>query len=498
MASKTLKYIFLGILLVGVSYFGTQWYIEFRLKQHLSKGLLGGELVFKELDVRLWQRTARLTEFYWHKKGDDPVFEVEEIQVKGVQILKLVFENVLAIDEIQIDQPKIVWVSNKSIPEKKAEKEMKMNAIRVKKVHLQKGSFKWLEQDRLKAEVNQINLSINNVVLNNKTVKQVIPINYDSYRFELLDLFLNVNTLQDLKLQRLDLNDSQLQINNLTYTPKYSRAEYVNHIPYEKDLINLKVERVTCKDLKYSFGQIFSLYIPNVAIQKGDLQIYRDKTIKDDVRQKKLYSEMLRKLPFNIKIDSVDVHETFIKYQEKLGKDEMGEVSFEKVSAVIKNLVGGKASFNSRNETKLELKAEFTGISKLDFKYSFLVADSTDAFQFKGSAWEVQDYQINKFFIPALGVQADGSIDALHYNFSGNRNEASGEMIMNYDELKFDVLKNNGKEKKVMSWLANILVNNKNKTRKPVEVTGVQRDKTKSFWNFYWRCLQKGLKKELL
>ncbi len=498
MTNKIVKYIILGIVLFGVSYFGTQWYIEYRLKQHLSEGLLGGELVFSKLDINLWQRAGRLEKVSWHRTKGESIFEVDQIEVKGVQLLQLVFKDQLAISEIEIEQPKIIWVSNKSIPEKKTEKEMKINAITVEKVHLRKGNFKWMEQDRLKAEVEQINLSVHNVVLNHKTVKKAIPVEYDSYRFELLDLFLNVNNLQDLKLKELVLGDSLLEANDLIYTPKYSKREYVNHIPYEKDLINLKIDRVACKELKYSIDQIFSLYIPSVDIQKGNLQIYRDKTIKDDVRQKKLYSQMLRELPFSLKVDTVAIHDTFIKYQEKLGENEVGEVSFENVNAAIGHLIGGQARYNSKKETTLDLKADFTGISKLDFEYSFRVADSTDAFQFKGSAWEVQDHQVNKFFIPALGVQANGSIDALHYNFSGDQNKASGEMIMVYDELKFEVLKENGQKKKIMSWLANIVVDTKNKTRKPVEVTGVQRDKTKSFWNYYWRCLQKGLKKELL
>ena len=63
--------------------------------------------------------------------------------------------------------------------------------------------------------------------------------------------------------------------------------------------------------------------------------------------------------------------------------------------------------------------------------------------------------------------------------------------------FKLHVLKKDRERKnKVLSFLANIVVKNSSKNGGISKNVGeVKRDKTKSFWNYFWSCLEAGLKK---
>jgi hypothetical protein len=145
----------------------------------------------------------------------------------------------------------------------------------------------------------------------------------------------------------------------------------------------------------------------------------------------------------------------------------------------------------------VEINTQFMGKSKLNFNWDFKVNDTLDRFTVRGSSYRIPDTSVNSFFTPAFNVEAEGAIDEVYYNFGGNRNVASGDVKLNYEKFKLRILKKDGKRKdKILSFLANIVVKNSSKSGGVSKNIGqVKRDKTKSFWNYFWSCLQSGLKK---
>ena len=85
------------------------------------------------------------------------------------------------------------------------------------------------------------------------------------------------------------------------------------------------------------------------------------------------------------------------------------------------------------------------------------------------------------------------------FNLKGNNNGIHGTLNMKHENLKIAVLKKTGEKDKILSAIANVFVKSDSGIYpESVVVDNVERDKTKSFFNLFWRGIELGLKKTLL
>jgi gas vesicle protein len=106
---------------------------------------------------------------------------------------------------------------------------------------------------------------------------------------------------------------------------------------------------------------------------------------------------------------------------------------------------------------------------------------------------------VNPFIEPYLKVRAKGLISDLIFNFKGNYNGLDGTLNLKHHDLKVALLKEDGEKNKLLSAVANIFVrSDSGKYPESVQVENVVRDKTKSFFNMFWKGIEQGLKKTLL
>jgi len=140
------------------------------------------------------------------------------------------------------------------------------------------------------------------------------------------------------------------------------------------------------------------------------------------------------------------------------------------------------------------------GKSPLNVEWRFKINDKSDFFTIKGSSHSIPQESVNSFFIPAFNMKTEGFINNIHFNYGGNNQTASGDFMMKYDNFIIEILKEDGKEKiDVLSWIANVFVKKSSKGNEITKhVDEVKRDETKSFWNYFWNCIQSGLVKVLL
>ena len=107
---------------------------------------------------------------------------------------------------------------------------------------------------------------------------------------------------------------------------------------------------------------------------------------------------------------------------------------------------------------------------------------------------------MNSFLRPTMNVEVEGIIKDLQYDFRGNGYNASGNMKLEYEDFKLIVLQSDGTEKNnFLSGIANIFINNdgSSETLDHKELL-VERDRTKSFWNYLWLCIREGALKSFI
>ena len=100
---------------------------------------------------------------------------------------------------------------------------------------------------------------------------------------------------------------------------------------------------------------------------------------------------------------------------------------------------------------------------------------------------------------PLMNATTKGKIKEVKFAFLGNRERAKGTFAIEYDDLKVDLYKKDGKkENKVLSAIGNLLVKNDTKDKLKKTDVEVNRAKDKSVFNFIWKFNEEGLMKSAL
>ena len=214
----------------------------------------------------------------------------------------------------------------------------------------------------------------------------------------------------------------------------------------------------------------------------------------DDTSIKPMYSDMLRNMPFLLNIDTLDVKNTRIVYEERMKADrDPGKVVFSNLDGEITNLTNFTTN-DKFPETRIKASASFMDEAPLSINWNFRVDNRSDWFAIDGNMGTLSAQSINGFLRPSMNVIAEGSIESMSFDFSGNRNKAKGGLNIAYEDFKIEVLKKDGTEKSgFLTTIANIFVKNNGESGEKINNDlEIERDKTKSFWNYLWSCIKKG------
>ncbi|TXK75764.1 hypothetical protein [Mesonia sp. K4-1] len=488
-----------GVLLI-VGYIATHFFVKNKIETALDKPIAEGVVKYEDLGLNLFRGSVDLANIKWKSDKNESHLSVPRLKVTSFSYYALLFDDQIKVKRVFLKEPKIFLHqqtdSVKSDSEndgKKFEKE-----ILVEKFELDNGNFILKKDSIEKMRVAELNFKMLDIFSNKKSRNNNVPFDYRKYEMSGGGFFFDMNDLQELNVEKVSVSEKNISLRNLHMAPKHSKEKYIEHIPYEKDWMDLKIDELSILDYTLNLKDKKSFSAPLVEINKLNFDIYRDKTVKDDVREKDLYSKMLRDLDFGVKIDSLSVTSSYVSYEEQLHKPgPAARIFFEDFNSGISNITNLDLSREDFPVTKVNISTQFMGNSKLDFNWSFKVNDTLDRFTIQGSGYQIPDTSINSFFRPAFNMEAEGGVDEVYYNFSGDRNQASGDIKLDYEKFKLHVLKKDRERKnKVLSFLANIVVKNSSKNGGISKNVGeVKRDKTKSFWNYFWSCLEAGLKK---
>ncbi len=495
-----LKKILVGLLVLAVIFVGLHFFARYKVGKLLD-GIDKENFSYKEYSINLFQGDLSVKDISYRPKKQN--LQAKTVSIRNFNYLSyLVLGDSIVVEKLQIENPNL-QLSKKNDSSVNGKKSNKFSEkIRVNTLEINNGRLSYRTDSVKKFEVPKINLKIKNIKTGPNQIKQKIPFQYGDYFLEADSLNFVANAYQDLSVARVEISEEEVLLQKLRFLPTKNRKDYVNYIPYEKDLMTLKLDSIHIPSYKFSYKEETPHFSAGLlSLSEIDFSIYRDKTVKDDPRKKDMYSTMIRNLPIQLKIDSVALNKAEIKYEEKIKEDRNpGKVNFKNLNAKIYNLTNIDLDRKDFPTTKLQINTSFFGKSPLEMQWQFKVNDTTGRFRFRGNVLNVPPSSMNEFFIPAMNVKAKGSMQAVYYDFEGNRNTAHGKTKLVYDNFDLAVLKEDSKsESGILSFLANIIVNKSPKNGSITsQVESVKRDKTKSFWNYFWSCLEAGIKKSLL
>ncbi|MDP2452917.1 MULTISPECIES: hypothetical protein [unclassified Kaistella] len=343
-----------------------------------------------------------------------------------------------------------------------------------------------------------LNANIQQIEMNDQTIKDAIPFKTGNYSLTTRNF--NYKTkFYNLSASLLKLNKNTVQISNFAMKPTVSRTQYIRMIPTEKDLYDLKINQITANGKWDLVSESKFLDVDQITLNQLDANVFRSKIPKDDLSEKPMYSKLLRSIKFPVFVQNLDIKNSLLVYEEDTKKsDGPGKLTFNNLNLSAKNVNSGKMK-NRPTQIPITIQCQFMNASPMNVKWSFDTANMNDAFAISGNIADLPASRINPFIEPYLKVRATGLISDLIFNFKGTQRGIGGTLKMVHQNLKVSILKQTGEKDKILSAVANIFVRtDSGNYPESVEVEEVERDKTKSFFNLFWRGIEQGLKKTLI
>ncbi|WP_107040084.1 hypothetical protein [Brumimicrobium mesophilum] len=488
---KILKIITITLAVLAILYvsaiFTLEYYIEKQLKKQENLSYaefdmsFGGNFVFKNL------------------KFKNDVVEVEAEDVKlSIGIMKIISSDTILIKKsfaknVKLNQFKLGADSTKvdSNKEKKDKKNTK-KTFALNKVQIEGLDFYSIElgedgeNDTLTMVIG-VGLEANLKNLNDIQFSQLEKLNVKYLRQ-------NAGVLHDIHANNLSYQNHQFEIDTFSLITRYSREDYINHIPQQKEHVQLVAHNLVIDSIDFILNKnkLEKIVLNEIQIDSFDLDVYRDKTIPEYTPHKPTYGQMVQKLNFKIDGNALEAKNSRIRYSMKGEDGEVSTILLKEVNAKITHL----HNIKSKNQNAL-LKGTFSvspgSIVGVDISYDQFAAVET--FILDAHAMDVETNSLNSMLRPAVNVELNGKITDLKAHMV-SKGSATGTFSIESQDIAVEMYNEKGKERKIISFMASKLLSPP--IEKNSKVVDFERDPTRSMWRYAWYFVLEGMKNTVL
>jgi len=441
------------------------------------------------LDFKNWERDFRSQKSLFQIKSKQLVFE------------QLIFSKTkLSLKNAMLQSPEFV-IQNRDSKVIKTNKKKSDFDLDFQNVDVMDGKLSVLKANEARSfSIANFNANVRNFLMDSETSKNKIPFTYQNYKLTGSQLFYDAGKYYTIQLSSFDVAPENIDFKQFNLNPKYSRSEFVKMIPMENDLFDISANRIQLLGLKWNYDNDQpDIRIRNLKLNQADANIFRSKIPKDNPKEKLLYSKLLRNLKFPLLVDNLDLINSRLVYEEdKPDTNGPGKVIFTNFNMNVRNINSNKKK-GADTKVPIAINCKFMDASPMKVNWNFDTANLQDQFTISGYINNLPANDINPFIKPYMNITATGLITSLNFDFKGNNDVMNGKFRIAHKDLKVNVLDKDTKEKKkFLSAVANLVVKKDSKKFPESVDIQVERSKDRSFFNFYWKGIEDGLKKSLL
>ena len=463
---------------------------------------------YESIDVNIWRGSVtmlhpKIVNRGSHTSKTNAEIELDTLMVEGFNYWNYILNDNIHVGSIKLRSPKVLYNHDQSIPKneyKNPDMESLSQNIKVDRFNIQNGevTIRDVETDSIMMTAEGFVVNLMGIALDSVSFKKQIPFDYEDYNLSFNDLFYSMGDYENLTISSAQITPDNLKVSDLKMFTKYSKAKLSQLISFERDHFDVTIPSLVLENQKFGHEQdsVFFFKSPKVIFKDPEMYIYRDKLIADDLTRKDLYSKMLRQLNFKLTLSEIKLENATIVYSEKVNAGmPAGKLSFTNMNADIKNISN---TYGAEERTTLDIDAIFMAKTPIKVNWEFDVNDVNDAFVFKADIKKLPSPDLNPFSQPNLKVQLEGELLHTYATISGDANSSRVNMRAKYDDFKVVILDKEAKKKnKVLSAIANIFIKKDSDSSedgfRESFKEDIERDKTKSIFNFLWLNLKAGL-----
>ncbi len=425
---------------------------------------------------------------------------VDTLSVSGIDVLAYVMHDRLEVENFHISGLHSEWLSSKKEDDKKDSTNNKNSSLnlRIANTSVANSSVVYFMDidEKPSLEIPHIDIFVNHFEIDFNNGNLTV----ENYIIDIQDIkYIPESKFHEISAGQIYIsaNEDIAEIDSIRIRPLITASQLPNLVTYETGIIDLVLPSVKIGGMDFvDMYQSESLVLNYVRLNQPRLELYKDKTLKD--KPSKLPSEMLKSIPFEVKVDSIQIRSGFIKYYELMDQEKKpGHITFERLNASVSNLSNQTGS----GPAEIYANASLMGSARLEATFKFPFGFASDTFAIKGLLDAMPLMALNPMVMEVASVEIkDGMMQKMEFDFQANRNFSSGVLYFYYSDFKLALLnKDNNKQgiiKKIVSFVANVALISNNPRGEQLREGEIyfEREEPKSIFNYWWKSLFSGIK----
>lgn len=511
--------ILLGIAIYAVTGYFLEPYVRDKITNKLQKvnGIMY-DIIFDRLDIQAFGGNI-----YMENVQIVPVHDpslpasgykllLDKLSIEGLNVHEYVFSNELDINNLKLENPKIVLykyigetkknTSTNTVLKKKGIK--KIENILIDKLNIISGSLQVNHvTDTLSRNFLSALISIEGKKIKYNAEKKDFfkALKYSELKGTLSDVeIFTKDSLRVIKVKNINIDgDTNFAVLNsikiLSRHDKYKIGQVAGH---EVDWMEINIPEVRLENLLIEPLLINgSINTSQVSIQQPEIEIFRDRRLPSpESKKSQLPAEFLKDMERLISIDSIEISGGNISYSEHVkGIEEPGTVTFNKLDAIITNVSNDSATLAENDYTgKMHITTMFMNKAKLDADFTFDYT-SEKANSIKGSVGAISHEVLNPIAKKiGYAIIESGKAHSLDFNFTYDKETSNGEAKLIYENLEITFLSKEGEEKEFKSFIGDFAIDDEN-IGDDIRIGKIyfERNKKNSVLNYWWKSLYTGI-----
>lgn len=433
--------------------------------------------------------------------------KIDHLRAEGVRLFPLIFDDVLDLETLHLGTPRLHLRRKSQMSRAKGGRESEF-ALRTDDVFIEAGEFDYTDSASCTKVVSiSSNLHVAGLELNfpagQPLTYRANGVTVDTTRIHLPAEFYTLR----LRGAKVDMARKRIELDTLQVIPDFGKYEFGKKRGYETDRFDGIVPYVRIRNFSVSRTDSLSITAAYAEL-RFVLNIFRDKRLPFREVPKPLPIDILRSLPFALRVDSLKVSNSYVQYEEFPEEaTEAGGLFFDNLQAIFTNVNNTQEDGNMH----LAARGSLMGRGDVEISVAFPWIRQKRS-RLRGSIKNFPLAKINPMLTPSTHLKVEsGELHDLAFSFSFDAQRSNGEIEMIYENLKLTSFREeedgtkktdaegNPQKDNLRTFIMNTFIFRKNMNEdlpesKRTGTVAFERDNQRSIFNFWVKSLLSGIK----